>query len=973
MPRSQDHRPGVKVIKSPKDSSDNKHQNDQKRLKKQLKRASHLEEELNALQGGSGTGGTQHTSSNNKSQPVLSNDLEVKARNLRTHLCEIFSDIIVLSPIVALQKDIFIRLWKGCFYVPISAWRSRLAREKRKNLSTLPQTQAGYRQYLKEAIILYEYLIKQYLSLLCPPESTQDTLTPSSQQSSQDSTILDSQQTTQDDNDNDDDSETTAEHGAAPTTSSTPTNEGVVQGLYKLYIYLGDLYRYEESFNKAETNYLNASRLGPGVGNPYNQLAVVAFTKDTYCVSLYWYARSLLASHEEKMSTNSSNNLKRLFDSNRKYIHEYGRTIKANKPTVLKLPPTTTGTNNKKQSKADMEMIRAQKQAASKSCLAYFVDLHYDFYERKEDERSMRDKMVAVIASLESLLEVSGFGDSLLCKMVVINSFSMEHAAAKMTHSRGENAIANATTTYGLTREFMYMLGSSLAQRLEGLLMKTLEKGNQNKPLPSVRLLLPLELLVEFVIPLWEETNNDDNNKSTFLQAAQTIFWQRLVAVGNLLQQISNRFQEENSNILSTPETSHSFANIKEYQLLKGYRPFRIMNDEYIASCTDGFLGPEGAKDVLGLNNLLSQSQETTTTGASTSTAVGIEENKARLIRMLELCQILSSSKSKAPVSTKKDKSHNVFVYNPHAASDVDESSDNNNNTNNFADDDEDDDMTDVEDIVVQRPPRDNENVEMRPEDDIMDDEAGDVVLYQLPKNGNGPPLLVPGDLMSVSTKSAPPESSLDTIANMGTAPGDDTQKENSASFAAFGNPASSAKSPPGQASTNVEMADAAGPPPASVMPPPGFFAGGGPPGLSSQNQAPAGNAATATEPNFLPAAMMYDLPNTSQPSSSYPASAPGGDFLFGGQQTIGHHPLTVAQSLHLFGDMQTANPFAPSYPIMGAAPSNPNLTGFAADDNMNAGGAGDDDDDTKYLDTGLLMSLFGETTTETNNPWATK
>jgi hypothetical protein len=207
---------------------------------------------------------------------------------------------------------------------------------------------------------------------------------------------------------------------------------------------------------------------------------------------------------------------------------------------------------------------------------------------------------------------------------------------------------------------------------------------------------------------------------------------------------------------------------------------------------------------------------------------------------------------------------------------------------------------------------------------------------------------------------------------------GDDTQKENS-SFA-FASPPP--MNDPGgmsagvQRSINLDRVDTPGRT-ASIVPPPGFD-GGAPPGLSIQiGQTLAGST---TLPGNFPTGgsvlgqlmqkrtadalspMLFDVPNTLQ--TSYPMGSGGGDFSYGWKSN--GHGLTVAESFHLFGDMQTANPFAPTYSVSNnssASYQNP-LGGFT-------NGGDDGDDDAKYLNTGLLNSLFGEV--DTNNPWAAK
>jgi hypothetical protein len=47
--------------------------------------------------------------------------------------------------------------------------------------------------------------------------------------------------------------------------------------LYRILIHQGDLYRYDGDFTMAESSYSKASKLAPGKGNPYNQLAGKTF------------------------------------------------------------------------------------------------------------------------------------------------------------------------------------------------------------------------------------------------------------------------------------------------------------------------------------------------------------------------------------------------------------------------------------------------------------------------------------------------------------------------------------------------------------------------------------------------------------------------------------------------------------------------------------------------------------------------
>ena len=621
---------GAKILKSAK----NVELSELRRLDKQLAKAADIESQLATL-------------TSKKSQGD-----DNKSYKLRSHLCEVLSDVLISNPKVSLEKDCFQRLWRGCFYNPIKIWRQRVSREKRKRSSSLTATQEGFQHFLSEAVTLYEYLVLQYLTKLVP-STTQQTMT----QQSRDSTLYDRSQL------EDTQYDTQLTTNDSETVVSADSLEGVVHGLYKLYIFLGDLHRYAEAYNKAEKNYLNASKLGPGLGNPYNQLAVVAFSKDAYCVALYWYARSLLATHE-KFST-SSNNLERLFASNREFLVEHGRH---STPTVFQNNANkNSGVKNKNRNSANNNMLRAQKVAAIKSCLTHFVDLHYDLYRQQKnmqteenandgtsngDEKGgvtkLRAKMKNVTASLNSLVEASGFGDALLCKIVIINSFSLERAK----NSAGPNS-SKATSSECLAKEFFFSLGLILAEQVERVLVKSLEKSQPGgTQVPLVRSLLPFELMMEFICICVEDDKKNKNaieTKSVYVE-----FWKRVAIVGNLVRKIL-KCRKINA---TDNEYSHSvyLVQIKEYQHLKGYRPLKLVNEEYLSN-EDGFLNATEAVDVLELSPAPSASQDTSTVSAISEDggmeSGGSQERKAKLLRLFEIYEHLASATSDAPFMSK--------------------------------------------------------------------------------------------------------------------------------------------------------------------------------------------------------------------------------------------------------------------------------------------------------------------------------
>eukprot|EP00934_Nitzschia_sp_Nitz4_P006590 Nitzschia sp. Nitz4//scaffold16_size188269//171356//173584//NITZ4_001818-RA/size188269-processed-gene-0.71-mRNA-1//-1//CDS//3329538598//6580//frame0 len=491
---------------------------------------------------------------------------EEQAARLRSHLCEVFSDILISDPVTGLQCDCTGRLWKCCFYGPINVWRRKVSHEKRKNLPTFHATSQSFKRFLNEAVTLYDYIIAQYRNKLLPSVSNQD----ESQLSTQGSTQTVSQQ------------------------------NGVVPILLNLYLNMGDLHRYADAFNKAESCYLNASKLAPGLGSPYNQLAVVCQTKDTSlsCAALYYYARSLLCTHES--SGISSGNLERLFSINREALKNHSRT---ELPPVLPVP-------NKK-TPADMQ--RARKTATNKACLSFFVDLHADLFQQTleyNSEESMKKRMSGILKSFESLLEVSGLSDSLITKMLVINVFSVEVTKSKLGYLNQALAV-----------QFFLDFGASLATRLMTLLAKI--KNSKSPSLTSsIRLLAPFCVFCEYL------------GNSHFGEGhSESPIWHDFVSVVNVLRDLKESLEPP-----AGWEGGKTNVCPDELRQLKGFTPFNFLFPDYENS--NPHVDNLVALDVLNLT-------QTQTEELPPSTAFENQERINRIVTMAHAC----CSRGDIPVS----------------------------------------------------------------------------------------------------------------------------------------------------------------------------------------------------------------------------------------------------------------------------------------------------------------------------------
>jgi hypothetical protein len=833
MPDSQSHRPAVSV-KKPLSN----------RLNKLLERTVDLEKQLTNLS--------------------KSND--EKAARLRSHLCEVLSDILISDPLVGIQNDCTGRLWRSCFYAPIGIWRNRISREKRKQGLNVASLEQSFKRFLGEAITLYDYVVLQYQSKLVPSAN---------QGNSQDST----------------------QESLQPTEPEQA--EGVIPGLYRLYIHMGDLNRYAQAYNKAENCYLNAAKLAPGMGNPYNQLAVVAQMKDASmsCVALYWYARSLLATHDSFET--SSSNLERLFNINRGYLKEHSRET---------TPPVLSQGNKKMSS----DLLRAQKAAASKSCLAHFVDFHYELFKNSETDdskqASLRAKMTAIMQSLQSLLQASAFGDALLCKMVVINTFSLE------MNKESDNMINRR-----LSNDFLFMLGSNLAGRLKHGLSKIVEKNG--KLPPSIRLLLPFEILCEYVGHLKTDDRTDDQKE----------FWNQLVEVANLVLQLSQRLD---MTVSSTSETIS--APLKEYQLLKGYRPFTFLHKDYLSE--KPFVRPVEAVDMLELT--LSQSHESMSNG-------GCDENNVKVMRFIAFCN-RGSEKQNIPLS--KDDCGYSFV----------------DERRNLEEAIADQEMADA-DVFNDDGPAD-EGVPVKAPG-VEADEAGDVVLYKAPEVGGGPSLLVPGILLTIPgpaplempvAASKQDQQAAEVNGDRQIVP--DLQLQNATS-PVLERESEMSKLVHSNTLTPVEKSL---PPPPGITPPPGFGA-------------PVPQPISTGTPAFLQQGFygqvipgypghMAAFPSVPQPQPPSFGHMVSSNPLYGAPaSSLGQNIPAVAQPMQWFGgpeSFQTANPFA----------SPPANFGFANPPNPVFEAEASNVDGASLLGSGFLDSLWMNDSPrgKTKNPFAT-
>jgi hypothetical protein len=159
-----------------------------------------------------------------------------KANQLRVPLCEKLSKIILMDAAYACEHNVCARLWSKCFYERISPLRAGIMKEKRKKRPCAKQ-ETLLAAFIGEGVTFFAYICdKLHLTL---SGAAQDDFS-----MSQGGTTV----------------------SGPPLTP--PTLEGVVECMQRLYISLGDLYRYSQNLSKAESAYQRSARLGPGHGHP---------------------------------------------------------------------------------------------------------------------------------------------------------------------------------------------------------------------------------------------------------------------------------------------------------------------------------------------------------------------------------------------------------------------------------------------------------------------------------------------------------------------------------------------------------------------------------------------------------------------------------------------------------------------------------------------------------------------------------
>jgi len=500
-----------------------------------------------------------HRKADDLEKQLQANKGDERTSRLRLPLCETMADLMLKDPKSSAEKDVAGRLWRMCFYQRIGPQRVKLQKDKRRGVDTT-RFEESLNLFLAEGVTLYRYLIDRLQNKLAKKAGMEVA----------------------------DDSTTEFSQGSASTAHAPPPSEiteGVVPLLATCHVSLGDLFRYSNNLEQAEAAYRMAATLAPGFGHAFNQLAVVCQLKEQQgsplsAVALFWYTRSLLVTVDP--FTTAKSNLRRLLASNHEWLQ--GQTDTKDK----------------------------SKSALTRRFLGMFVDLHFRLFEGVESDihSEILEQTNTVMERFRALLEISAFGDALLCRLVVIHAFS----ECFLDRPNG----APSTLTMVTARVATYHFGICLADRL----MVGLSKVAEGKLPSSVRLLLPVLLVAEYTKSVaMPHTENADATQT--LDTARRMFWGKMIEIWNKV------------NRMVTPDVKKTTTEeLKAFLELRGFGPFG-----FLPVCEGGLLSEGDALQELLQVGKKDRPNETAST--STSGGASTDQGRLKLARLMQLANTL--------------------------------------------------------------------------------------------------------------------------------------------------------------------------------------------------------------------------------------------------------------------------------------------------------------------------------------------
>lgn len=468
---------------------------------------------------------------------INSNTNESMCQTYRLKLCEVLTKLLLSQPSeVSVKHNIAVRLWNHCFYTRIQQLRERIAKELRRDERRVKTQESSnaelvekiYKVFLNEGIQMYSSLIEKFKS------------------SGKVSTTK----------------QTTKDH---------PYKDPTLILLHSFYLRHGDLHRYTTNFNEAQKSYQHAIDLLPGLGEPYNHLGVMSLQKEQPFFSLYFYARSLLAS-VEPFAVTHKNLLRLLSDSTTSPLDECDEPILITK----------------------------------KNFLEKFVDLNRLFFAsifhlrtgkaRPVEEACTEEEMEQLVNAIDSLLKNLHFllkeqqlGDSLLVKMIVINIFTIGYLD-KCIHGKKYSEVFRKNEKIGclpsMALNFAYRFGiiiiGQFRQRLQSLQAAEIcEKEDKTKSYETTgsRFFPALQLFCDWLF-------YTDTSRRLANDGVQCVSEQAAIVAYTEQQKFVTSVSVAWSSLIETSEYAASLGNgkvkpssldnvkFKEHFALRGFEPF---------------------------------------------------------------------------------------------------------------------------------------------------------------------------------------------------------------------------------------------------------------------------------------------------------------------------------------------------------------------------------------------------------------
>ena len=944
---------------------------------------------------------------------------------LRVPLCEVLADMILTHPAQALDYDVDNRLWKHCFYSRIVPQRQGIAKAHKKlqqqqqqsssssvqlqqQQQTVQHLEQALHQFLAEAVTLYRYLVNHLQAKLLGQSATFS-------QSQASSSASSSQTLSQSQDDDDDEPSPNDQQEQEELTPLSPTTctDGLVEWIHQLHIRLGDLFRYSLQLSQAQHAYETATALGPGHGHAWNQLAVVSqvnttntntntttkgqstsnptATQHSSASALYWYARALLAQTVPFATARS--NLTRLFQDNQEWLQHHSATATTSTTTTWsqRSAPPSNNNNNK-------------QVMTTRLFLAEFVDLHRLFFVAKESTTLYKTMERVLQDRLARLLQVSAFGDALLCKLICIQAFS-EHIVVSSTTATSSSPTTTpakaiiqphrkSLTVFGwAARTATFQFATQMADKV---LATALQKQQQQSSKPSVRLLLPLLLVTDHVVatPLGStptSSGSSNNNSSSKAQQrhdqAAVDFWMRMVQVWNHVSQHLATAHDQPQN----DDREEQAVMPKEYNQWIGFAPFAAFLP---LEQDSGFVSKDKAIQFLTTTTTNNNNNNNSKPASKSLSSQPTANPHACLIRrMLAVAQRVAQTNPHITCTWRTEEDAGMGSRGPHWMWEWHDEPPTSQSPDREPKQDgmrmileeENDNPGAVPsppttlDVLVapstKPPPPQVQRQPPAPDEPVL--------VYQAARDEGSPALLVPGTLLAATTatttiaaqtgpadptRSLPEDPMMVEMDHILTAR-DDSEAHDDQDIVPAVAPAASTVAPSHQQST----------PTPPTLPPPGF---GPPPGFAGGAAAAPTSVTTTT---------------TGLPSNPFPAANPGWMWNHGAlaqpppQQSIAaqHSMTTVGQVMGTVPLPPTHNPFA-----VGPTMTTTTMTGMSwntGPPTANGGplwvqptmGTADGTSSSSLLDSGLLQSLWMDEasssssarvppkTTTTQNPFA--